>query len=191
MCSVLQNTFVAHAVWPTEFLVNPHQRCGDSNSLFARIHYFYIAGSGNGLEGSEGVCPPKLTLRKRHFFLIEKYNEDAGQDEKHIPDLLESIIQPPGLVKEELRPILLKGPICVQNPKMQGFNFLDSGSPKFSRRRPTQPSRSVSFEQSWPFPCNIWPRASGQISEKIRTKIVVLAPLGLVTLFKHTLAQLR
>ena len=39
---------------------------------------------------------------------MEKYVEDVRQDEKHVPDLLESIIQPPGLVKEELRPILFK-----------------------------------------------------------------------------------
>ena len=34
---------------------------------------------------------------------MEKYIEDARQDEKHVPDLLEAIIQPPGLIKEELR----------------------------------------------------------------------------------------
>ena len=34
---------------------------------------------------------------------MEKYIEDARQDEKHVPDLLQWIIQPPGLVKEELR----------------------------------------------------------------------------------------
>ena len=48
------------------------------------------------------------TILKRHFFLIEKCFEDARQDEKHMPDLLESIIQPPGLVKAELWPILFK-----------------------------------------------------------------------------------
>ena len=39
---------------------------------------------------------------------MEKYIEDVRQDEKHVPDLLESIIQPPGRVREELRPILFK-----------------------------------------------------------------------------------
>ena len=34
--------------------------------------------------------------------------EDARQDEKHVPDLLESIIQHPGPVKEELRQKLFK-----------------------------------------------------------------------------------
>ena len=54
------------------------------------------------------LCDTELTLRKRHFFLIEKYIEDARQDEKQVPDLLEAIIQPPGLVKEELRQKLFK-----------------------------------------------------------------------------------
>ena len=39
---------------------------------------------------------------------MKKCFEDARQDEKHVPDVLEAIIQPPGLVKEELRPILFK-----------------------------------------------------------------------------------
>ena len=47
-------------------------------------------------------------ISKRHFFLIEKYIEDARQDEKHVPDLLEAIIQPPGPVKEQLRQKLFK-----------------------------------------------------------------------------------
>ena len=34
-----------------ELIINPHQRCGYSDSPFARIHYFYTAGSRNGLEG--------------------------------------------------------------------------------------------------------------------------------------------
>ena len=44
----------------------------------------------------------KLYRRKRHVFLMEKYIEDANQDEKHVPDLLESIMKGSGLVKEEL-----------------------------------------------------------------------------------------
>ena len=59
----------------------------------------------------ELVCPhtkKHKTVSKGHFFIIEKCNDDARQDEKHVPDLLELIIQPPGLVKEALRPILSK-----------------------------------------------------------------------------------
>ena len=44
------------------------------------------------MEGVEVVCPPKLTLRKRHFLVIEKYVGDVKQDEKDVPDLLESIM---------------------------------------------------------------------------------------------------
>ena len=50
----------------------------------------------------------KLTLRKRHFFGIEQYVEDAKQDEKHVPDLLEAITRPTDPVKEELRQNLFK-----------------------------------------------------------------------------------
>ena len=34
---------------------------------------------------------------------MEKYFEDARQDEKHVPDLLESIMRPTDPIKEELR----------------------------------------------------------------------------------------
>ena len=44
----------------------------------------------------------KFTLLKRHVFVIEKYIEDVRQDEKHVPDLLEAIMRPTCLVKEEL-----------------------------------------------------------------------------------------
>ena len=50
----------------------------------------------------------KLYPRKRHVFVIEKYIEDAKQKEKDALDLLEAIMRPTCLVKEELRPILLK-----------------------------------------------------------------------------------
>ena len=45
---------------------------------------------------------------KKTLFLIEKYIEDARQDEKHVPDLLESIMRPTDPVKEELRRNLMK-----------------------------------------------------------------------------------
>ena len=35
---------------------------------------------------------------------MNKYVEDVKQDEKHVPDLLEPIMRPTCLVKEELRP---------------------------------------------------------------------------------------
>ena len=39
---------------------------------------------------------------------MEKYFEDLRQDEKHVPDLLESIMRPTDPVKEKLRQKLIK-----------------------------------------------------------------------------------
>ena len=39
---------------------------------------------------------------------MERYIEDARQDEKHVPGLLEAMIQPTDPVKEELRQKLFK-----------------------------------------------------------------------------------
>ena len=59
----------------------------------------------------EAVCghtKKQKTISKRHFFLMEKCFEDARQDEKHVPDLLEAIMRPTDPVKEELRQKLSK-----------------------------------------------------------------------------------
>ena len=69
---------------------------------------FYTASSRNELEGVVALLANKLTLGKRHFFVIEKSVEDVKQDEKHVPDLLESIMMPTDPVKEELRSNLCK-----------------------------------------------------------------------------------
>ena len=45
----------------------------------------------------------KLYQRKSNFSVIEKYIEDVKQEEKDVPDLLESIMRPTDPVKEELR----------------------------------------------------------------------------------------
>ena len=54
----------------------------------------------------EAVCPHiknHKTISKRNIVLIEKYFEDVRQDEKHVPDLLESITRPKLFVKDEIR----------------------------------------------------------------------------------------
>ena len=59
----------------------------------------------------EPVCThtqKQKIIAKRLVFLIDKCFEDARQDEKHVPDLLESIIQLPHPVQEELRQKLFK-----------------------------------------------------------------------------------
>ena len=55
-----------------------------------------------------GTHKRKFYPRESNALVVERYIEDIRQDEKHVPDLLESIMRPPGLVKEELRPILFK-----------------------------------------------------------------------------------
>ena len=73
----------------------------------------------------ELVCPSTKnhkTISNRHFFVIEKYIEDARQDEKHVPDLLEPIMRPKLFVKEELRPILFKITQIIENKK-SGFRL--------------------------------------------------------------------
>ena len=50
----------------------------------------------------------EVVLKKNTLFVIEKYIEDARQDEKHVLDLLESIMRPKLFVKEELGPISFK-----------------------------------------------------------------------------------
>ena len=68
--------------------------------LYCRIWKWH---GGGWHPGARQVVPKQNT----YFFVIEKYIEDARQDEKHIMDLLEAIMTPPGIVKEELRQILL------------------------------------------------------------------------------------
>ena len=56
-----------------------------------------------GLREWSGCVPGHknmLTLSKRHFFVIEKYIEDAKQEEKDVSDTLESMMRPTDLVKE-------------------------------------------------------------------------------------------
>ena len=82
-------------------LINPHQRCGYRDSPFARIYFFLYCRVWNELEDVVALCDTELILK--HCFVIETYVEDVKQDEKHVPDLLESIMRPTCLVKEELR----------------------------------------------------------------------------------------
>ena len=88
------------------YLVNPHQRCGYSDSPFARKDTFLYCRVQKWVEGDGHRWPPdtkrKLYTRKRHFFVMEKYVEGVRQEEKDVPDLLEAIMRPTDPVKEEL-----------------------------------------------------------------------------------------
>ena len=103
-----------------------------------------------------GEVDPK---KKTHLF-VEKCIEDVRQDEKHVPDLLELIIQPPGLVKEELRQKLFKiNEFDSKIKKIRVCTFQMSGKiPGFDQRN----LRGSNFNPL----CAIFGRASGQIFKK-------------------------
>ena len=98
------------------------QRCGHRDSPFARIHDFNTVGSRTEFGRCGSTHKRKLYPRKIYVFLIEKYIEDLRQDEKHVLDLLEAIMRPTDLVKQELRQILFK--MTQIRSKIQ--NFRDS-----------------------------------------------------------------
>ena len=57
-------------------IVHPHQRCGYSNSPFARMHDLYTTGFRNGLEGLDNVVhrmdftgKPKEKIAAPNFLL--------------------------------------------------------------------------------------------------------------------------
>ena len=83
---------------------------------------------------------------------MEKYFDDVRQDEKHVQDLLESIMRPTDPVKEELRQKLFKmTEFGLKIKKIRVCTF------QMSRKIPD--STSVAFKAviSTPFR-NFWPR---------------------------------
>ena len=71
---------------------------------------------------------------------MEKYLEDVRQDEKHVPDLLESIMRPTDPVKEELRRILFQ--MGQFRPKIEENIVALFGCPEKSRIPPEAACRS-------------------------------------------------
>ena len=61
-----------------------------------------------GLPAGGKHTQKEVVPKKNTSCVMEKYVEDAKQDEKDVPDLLEPIMKGSGLVNEELRPILFK-----------------------------------------------------------------------------------
>ena len=73
---------------------------------------------------------------------MEKYIEDAKQDEKHVPDLLEAITRPKLFVKEELRPIFSKmDQFGSRFPKIKVSTFRIPEIQMFPARGQRQPAR--------------------------------------------------
>ena len=85
-----------------------------------------VAGHGPGHK-------KEVVLRKMTLFVIEKYIEDAKQDEKSSPDLLKSIMRPTRLAKEELRRILFE--ITQYRPEIIKIRVSTFGCPE-NRRIP-------------------------------------------------------
>ena len=86
----------------------------------------------------------------------------SNRMEKHVPDLLESIMRPTLCVKDRVTADFVQNEsIWVQNLNNQNVDFLDSGNLMDSCRRPTQPSRPESVKQylgalaSWRWQPNI------------------------------------
>ena len=117
---------------------------------FARIHHFYTAGSRNGFEGMRVVCPytkNMLTLSKIYCCVIETYIEDVRQAETHVPRSAGIDDEASWSCKKKNAANFVQNESSwVQNLRSQGFNFWDSGNPKFSRRRPMPASSPVGFE---------------------------------------------
>ena len=73
---------------------------------------------GKGIHTQKQVDPKKM-----HVFVIEKYIEDVKQEEKDVPDLVESIMRPTDPAKEQSQLILFKinqfRPKITKIPKVQ------------------------------------------------------------------------
>ena len=79
---------------------------------------------------------------------MKKYIEDAEQEEKDVPDLLEAIMRPSRLVKEELRQKLFK--LTQFRPKIQKIKVSTFWIPEirsFPAGGQCQASRPLSFKQ--------------------------------------------
>ena len=107
----------------------------------------------------------ELVPKKKTLFLIEKYIEDARQDEKHVPDLLEAIMRPTDPVKDELRQKLSKmDQFGSKITKIRLCTFQMSGK--------IRDSTNVAFEEPL---FAIFGPARGQIYGKMAEKMLVLA----------------
>ena len=82
---------------------------------------------------------------------MEKYVEDAKQDEKHVPDLLEAIMRPTCLVKEELRQNLFKmTQFRPKIPKIKVSTFWIPEIQSFPAGGQCQASRHQVLSNIWP-----------------------------------------
>ena len=98
----------------------------------------------------------EVVPKKRHFFHREKLFEDVRQDEKHVPDLLESIMRPTDAVTSLFKTNQIRAKI--QKSRLQLF-----GSQK-SKVFPPEANASLLAGRLH----SIFGRSSGQILQKCR-----------------------
>ena len=60
---------ISYTLLQKKIIIHPHQRCGYSDSPFARIYFFHAAGSGNELEGLTTGARTSCTQEKYTFLL--------------------------------------------------------------------------------------------------------------------------
>ena len=82
---------------------------------------------------------------------MEKYIEDARQEEKDVPDLLEAIMRPTDPVKEELRQNLCKmTQFRPKTPKIKVSTFWIPEIQSFPAGGQIQASRHQVLSNIWP-----------------------------------------
>ena len=109
---------------------------------------------------------------------MEKCFEDARQDEKHVPDLLESIMRPTDPLKEELRQKLFKiDQFGSKITKNMGLHFSDL------RKNRVFGQRSLRGPILTPFLQYLAPLGAKYMEKRPKNiKNAGYSPLGLVTL---------
>ena len=148
--------------------INPHQRCRYSDSPFTRIHYFYTAGSRNGLErvGGQGttlkqVVPKNKTCYRKMFWGCQTgwktRPRSAGMDN-------EAHWSCKRRVTAKLFKMIKFG---SKISKIKVPTFWIPGIQKFPARGQCQPARKSVLSNPDPS-FAIFGRASGQIFEKNR-----------------------
>ena len=153
-------------------LIHPHQRCGYSDSPFARRDNFLYCrvqkGVGRGGHRWLALSKRKLSPGKRHFFVIEKYIGDVKQKEKDVPDLVESIMRPTDPAKEGLGGFCPKWVNLDSESKNLGFapfrcrgeSWISTGGCLQEQSRlclDTFQPKSIVKRHPKPKKCGLWP----------------------------------
>ena len=143
-------------------MIIPHQRCGYSDSPFARI-YFFLYCRVQKWVWALWIHTHKRKLYPRKYISYRKIYWGRQTGWKTRPRSAGSDNSASWSCKRRVTAKVVQNwQIQTQNLKNQGFiNLLGSGNPNFSRRRPTQPSRPVGFKQETTFKTWINPKNWG------------------------------